>query len=225
VFVGSCDGEIYEVNINGAPVIVGGDVGGANHHLHDAENDIDDAKEGDDRGVNDNSKRRKKNESFATYRGHDRAIVSLHCTSNGHHLLSTSEDGTCRLWDRASGKCIKTVKHPRGDAPIASACLAIRSHVEKVIVNVGGSNVNNTNNNNNTNSNNNASTTAVASTTMTTTNYPLQKSSTAAELDSPLGAFERYGGSGAAAAATTTALAAGENKRNGDPWDGPIVKL
>ena len=226
VFVGSCDGEIYEVNINGAPVVtVGGDVGGANHHLHDAENDIDDAKEGDDRGVNDNSKRRKKNESFATYRGHDRAIVSLHCTSNGHHLLSTSEDGTCRLWDRASGKCIKTVKHPRGDAPIASACLAIRSHVEKVIVNVGGSNAN-TNNNNNTNSNNFASTTAVASTT-TTTNYPLQKSSTAAEPDSPLGAFERYGGGGftAAAAATATALAAGENKRNGDPWDGPIVKL
>jgi WD40 repeat protein len=222
VFVGSCDGEIYEVNINGAPVVVGGDVGGANHHLHDAENDIDDAKEGDDRG--NDSKRRKKNESFATYRGHDRAIVSLHCTSNGHHLLSTSEDGTCRLWDRASGKCIKTVKHPRGDAPIASACLAIRSHVEKVVVNVGGSNVN-TNNNNNTNSNNASTTVASTMTTTTTTTYPLQKSSTATEPDSPLGAFERYRGG---TAATPTALAAGENKRNnGDhhPWDGPIVKL
>ena len=79
----------------------------------------------------------KKNESFTTYRGHNRAIVLLHCTADGYHLLSTSEDGTCRLWDRASGKRVKIVKHPRADAPIASACLAFRNHVEKVIANVG----------------------------------------------------------------------------------------
>ena len=211
IFVGSCDGEIYEMNINGAPVV---EMGGGGH-LHDIERDDDDDDRGGEEEVkeeeddkekgNDNKKRRrmkkKKNESFTTYRGHDRAIVSLHCTSNGHHLLSTSEDGTCRLWDRASGKCIKTVKHPRGgDAPIASACLAIRSHVEKVIVNVGGSS-----------NNNNAQEATI------TAGARYQKSSSNRQPpDVPLGTFERYGGSGSTK---------GGEGGSSNPWDGPLVLL
>ena len=39
IFVGSCDGEIYEMNINGAPAV---EMGG---HLHDVENDDEDEEE------------------------------------------------------------------------------------------------------------------------------------------------------------------------------------
>ena len=220
IFVGSCDGEIYEMNINGAPVVeMGGGGGRGGGHLHDVESDDSDdddrggeeVKEEEDdkeKGNNNNRKRRRrknKNESFTTYRGHDRAIVSLHCTSNGHHLLSTSEDGTCRLWDRASGKCIKTVKHPRGgDAPIASACLAIRSHVEKVIVNVGGSSSNNNN---------------AQEATITAAARYQKSSSNRQPPDVPLGTFERYGTKGGGGGG------GGEEGGSSNPWDGPLVLL
>jgi hypothetical protein len=49
IFVGSCDGEIYEMNINGAPVVeMGGGGGRGGGHLHDVESDDSDD---DDRGV------------------------------------------------------------------------------------------------------------------------------------------------------------------------------
>ncbi|CAL6330265.1 unnamed protein product [Bathycoccus prasinos] len=222
IFVGSCDGEIYEMNINGAPVVeMGGGGGRGGGHLHDVESDdADDDDRGGEEEVkeeeddkekgNNNKKRRRrknKNESFTTYRGHDRAIVSLHCTSNGHHLLSTSEDGTCRLWDRASSKCIKTVKHPRGgDAPIASACLAIRSHVEKVIVNVGGSS-----------SNTNTGNTNAQEATITAAARYQKSSSNRQPPDVPLGTFERYGTKGGGGG--------GGEGGSSNPWDGPLVLL
>jgi len=215
IFVGSCDGEIYEMNINGAPAV---EMGG---HLHDMENDDED-EEGNGKGDENNkksSKRRKKNESFTTYRGHNRAIVSLHCTADGYHLLSTSEDGTCRLWDRSSGKCVKTVKHPRADAPIASACVAFRNHVEKVIANVGEGG---------------SSSLLVSSSNENTTNADgtsrLSKAVSAEPPDAtaraPLGTFERYG----------SVVYGGVLETNGEttvkttttpppPWDGPLVTL
>ena len=215
IFVGSCDGEIYEMNINGAPAV---EMGG---HLHDMENDDED-EEGNGKGDENNkksSKRRKKNESFTTYRGHNRAIVSLHCTADGYHLLSTSEDGTCRLWDRASGKCVKIVKHPRADAPIASACVAFRNHVEKVIANVGEGG---------------SSSLLVSSSNENTTNVDgtsrLSKAVSAEPPDAtaraPLGTFERYG----------SVVYGGVLETNGEttvkttttpppPWDGPLVTL
>ena len=217
IFVGSCDGEIYEMNINGAPAV---EMGG---HLHDVENDDEDEEGngkgggGDDENTKkSSSKRRKKNESFTTYRGHDRAIVSLHCTADGYHLLSTSEDGTCRLWDRASGKCVKIVKHPRADAPIASACVAFRNHVEKVIANVGEGG---------------SSSLLASSSNENTTNADgtsrLSKAVSAEPPDAtaraPLGTFERYG-----------SVYGGVLETNGEtnvktttppPWDGPLVTL
>ena len=217
IFVGSCDGEIYEMNINGAPAV---EMGG---HLHDVENDDEDEEGngkgggGDDENTKkSSSKRRKKNESFTTYRGHDRAIVSLHCTADGYHLLSTSEDGTCRLWDRASGKCVKIVKHPRADAPIASACLAFRNHVEKVIANVGEG-VRSSSQHENT-------TTTTADGSMSkAVGSNAERLSSDATARAPLGTFERYGSGGGGVLLETN----GETVKHATnpPWDGPVVTL
>jgi WD40 repeat protein len=207
IFVGSCDGEIYEMNINGAPAV---EMGG---HLHDVENDDEDDDENTKKSSS--SKRRKKNESFTTYRGHDRAIVSLHCTADGYHLLSTSEDGTCRLWDRASGKCVKIVKHPRADAPIASACLAFRNHVEKVIANVGEG-VRSSSQHENT-------TTDGMSSRLSSKAVGSTAERSDATARAPLGTFERYG---------SGVFGGGVLETNGEtvkhvapPWDGPLVTL
>jgi WD40 repeat protein len=214
IFVGSCDGEIYEMNINGAPAV---EMGG---HLHDMENDDED-EEGNGKGDENNkksSKRRKKNESFTTYRGHNRAIVSLHCTADGYHLLSTSEDGMCRLWDRASGKCVKIVKHPRADAPIASACVAFRNHVEKVIANVGEGG---------------SSSLLVSSSNENTTNADgtsrLSKAVSAEPPDAtaraPLGTFERYGSVYGGVLETNGETTVKTTTTPPPPWDGPLVTL
>lgn len=192
IFVGSCDGEIYEMNINGAPAV---EMGG---HLHDVENDDEDDE--NTKRSSSSSKRRKKNESFTTYRGHDRAIVSLHCTADGYHLLSTSEDGTCRLWDRASGKCVKIVKHPRADAPIASACLAFRNHVEKVIANVGE---------------------GVRSSSSKAVGSTAERGRSDATARAPLGTFERYGSGGVLLETNGETVKHATNP----PWDGPVVTL
>ena len=208
IFVGSCDGEIYEMNINGAPAV---EMGG---HLHDVENDDEDDE--NTKRSSSSSKRRKKNESFTTYRGHDRAIVSLHCTADGYHLLSTSEDGTCRLWDRASGKCVKIVKHPRADAPIASACLAFRNHVEKVIANVGEG-VRSSSQHENT-------TTTTADGSMSkAVGSNAERLSSDATARAPLGTFERYGSGGGGVLLETN----GETVKHATnpPWDGPVVTL
>ena len=215
IFVGSCDGEIYEMNINGAPAV---EMGG---HLHDVENDDEDEEGngkgggGDDENTKkSSSKRRKKNESFTTYRGHDRAIVSLHCTADGYHLLSTSEDGTCRLWDRASGKCVKIVKHPRADAPIASACLAFRNHVEKVIANVGEG-VRSSSQHENT-------TTTTADGSMSkAVGSNAERLSSDATARAPLGTFERYGSGGVLLETNGETVKHATNP----PWDGPVVTL
>ena len=206
IFVGSCDGEIYEMNINGAPAV---EMGG---HLHDVENDDEDD---DENTKKSSSKRRKKNESFTTYRGHDRAIVSLHCTADGYHLLSTSEDGTCRLWDRASGKCVKIVKHPRADAPIASACLAFRNHVEKVIANVGEG-VRSSSQHENT-------TTTTADGSMSkAVGSNAERLSSDATARAPLGTFERYGSGGVLLETNGETV---KHATNNPPWDGPVVTL
>ena len=206
IFVGSCDGEIYEMNINGAPAV---EMGG---HLHDVENDDEDDDENTKK--RSSSKRRKKNESFTTYRGHDRAIVSLHCTADGYHLLSTSEDGTCRLWDRASGKCVKIVKHPRADAPIASACLAFRNHVEKVIANVGEG-VRSSSQHENT-------TTTTADGSMSkAVGSNAERLSSDATARAPLGTFERYGSGGVLLETNGETVKHATNP----PWDGPVVTL
>ena len=217
IFVGSCDGEIYEMNINGAPAV---EMGG---HLHDVENDDEDEEGngkgggGDDENTKkSSSKRRKKNESFTTYRGHDRAIVSLHCTADGYHLLSTSEDGTCRLWDRASGKCVKIVKHPRADAPIASACLAFRNHVEKVIANVGEG-VQSSSQHENTTTTADGMSSRLSSKAVGS-NAERRSDATAR---APLGTFERYGSGGGVLLETN-----GESVKHATPpWDGPVVTL
>ena len=205
IFVGSCDGEIYEMNINGAPAV---EMGG---HLHDVENDDEDDE--NTKRSSSSSKRRKKNESFTTYRGHDRAIVSLHCTADGYHLLSTSEDGTCRLWDRASGKCVKIVKHPRADAPIASACLAFRNHVEKVIANVGEG-VRSSSQHENT-----TTTTADGSMSKAVGSNAERRSDATARA--PLGTFERYGSGGVLLETNGETVKHATNP----PWDGPVVTL
>ena len=206
IFVGSCDGEIYEMNINGAPAV---EMGG---HLHDVENDDEDDE--NTKRSSSSSKRRKKNESFTTYRGHDRAIVSLHCTADGYHLLSTSEDGTCRLWDRASGKCVKIVKHPRADAPIASACLAFRNHVEKVIANVGEG-VRSSSQHENT-------TTTTADGSMSkAVGSNAERLSSDATARAPLGTFERYGSGGVLLETNGETVKHATNP----PWDGPVVTL
>ena len=85
IFVGSCDGEIYEMNINGAPVVeMGGGGGRGGGHLRTSKATIQTTtteeekkkleEEDDKEKGNNNRKRRRrknKNESFTTYRGHD----------------------------------------------------------------------------------------------------------------------------------------------------------
>jgi WD40 repeat protein len=42
--------------------------------------------------------------------GHDGLVTGLHYTNDGLHLLSTSEDGTVRVWDVTTGKQVQTLE-------------------------------------------------------------------------------------------------------------------
>jgi phospholipase A-2-activating protein len=48
-------------------------------------------------------------------RGHEGGVISLAFTGDGKHLLSGSWDGTARVWDLATAKCIHTLSgHENG---------------------------------------------------------------------------------------------------------------
>jgi len=42
--------------------------------------------------------------------GHNGAITSLHFSSNDNYLISSSSDGTAKIWDIKNGKLISTFK-------------------------------------------------------------------------------------------------------------------
>uniref|UniRef100_A0A5S6Q3X1 BOP1 N-terminal domain-containing protein n=1 Tax=Trichuris muris TaxID=70415 RepID=A0A5S6Q3X1_TRIMR len=44
------------------------------------------------------------------YKGHKAAVLCLDVNSTGDYLLSGSQDGTMRLWDVASGRCLQVVE-------------------------------------------------------------------------------------------------------------------
>ena len=47
--------------------------------------------------------------------GHKGAVHSVSITDDDRMLLTCSEDGTAKLWDRRSGRCVRTyVGHTRG---------------------------------------------------------------------------------------------------------------
>ena len=124
-FAGSDQGEVYEMNLNGAPMIANandGGIGGANEN----ENEEEEKKKTKEKSNESNA-----NENFRTYRGHNGAVASLHCTRDGSTLISSSEDGTIRFWDRASGVCKKIARHPNGGhVTIVTAILALREDIE-----------------------------------------------------------------------------------------------
>ncbi|MEM8612926.1 MAG: BTAD domain-containing putative transcriptional regulator [Cyanobacteria bacterium P01_H01_bin.105] len=45
--------------------------------------------------------------------GHSQRIWSLAWSSGGRHVASSSQDGTIRIWDASTGKCIKTLRSDR----------------------------------------------------------------------------------------------------------------
>jgi WD40 repeat protein len=47
--------------------------------------------------------------TLATLEGHTASIKSLAFDPSSHFLASSAEDGTCRIWDAKSFKCLKTI--------------------------------------------------------------------------------------------------------------------
>ncbi|EFX83603.1 hypothetical protein DAPPUDRAFT_301554 [Daphnia pulex] len=60
--------------------------------------------------------------------GHEKAVTCLSVSTGGCHLLSGSDDGSARVWDIASGQCVRILAH-RG--PLTNAFFAPRyKHLE-----------------------------------------------------------------------------------------------
>lgn len=58
-----------------------------------------------------------------TFKGHTSSILDLAIIGRGKNILSSSKDGTIRLWEPASGSCIRTIADIH-NTPVNKLCLA-----------------------------------------------------------------------------------------------------
>ena len=103
LYAGAADGRVFEVPLNAAPPVAAGRVGGAS-------------------GVSGSVA------AAAVLEGHGRAVTALACTADGERVVSSSEDGTARVWDAASRQTTHILRHPRA-APITAIAMVPRARV------------------------------------------------------------------------------------------------
>ena len=110
LYAGVTDGRVFEVPLNAVPGAGAGLAGGS----------------GDDRSET----RRVADASGAAsvLEGHARAVTAIRCSADGERVTSSSEDGTCRVWDAASRQTTHVLRHPQG-SPIVALALAPRARV------------------------------------------------------------------------------------------------
>jgi pre-rRNA-processing protein IPI3 len=105
LYAGAVDGRVFEVPLNAAPPAAaggGGTMAGAGAGAGAA--------------------------ASAVLEGHVRAITALACTADGERVVSSSEDGTCRVWDAASRQTTHILRHPKA-APFTAIAMAPRARV------------------------------------------------------------------------------------------------
>ena len=66
--------------------------------------------------------------SAATLEGHKRSVTAIVCSRDGERVVSSSEDGTCRVWDAASRQTTHVLRHVKG-SPIVALATAPRVRV------------------------------------------------------------------------------------------------
>jgi cleavage stimulation factor subunit 1 len=59
---------------------------------------------------------------------HKAAILQVRYSSNGKQLVTASRDGSIKLWDGVSGKCIKTIEHAHGHHEVSSVQFSKNGH-------------------------------------------------------------------------------------------------
>ena len=109
LYAGATDGRVFEVPLNA--------VASAGAGLESAGS-----------GQVDGLSNRSAGFGAATLEGHARAVTAIACSADGERVTSSSEDGTCRVWDAASRQTTHVLRHPQG-SPIVSLALAPRARV------------------------------------------------------------------------------------------------
>ena len=105
LYAGATDGRVFEVPLNAVANAGAGLAGG-----------------GDDKRVANASG------AAAVLEGHARAVTAIQCSADGERVTSSSEDGTCRVWDAASRQTTHVLRHPKG-SPIVALAVAPRARV------------------------------------------------------------------------------------------------
>jgi len=109
LYAGATDGRVFEVPLNA--------VASAGAGLESAGS-----------GQVDGLSNRSAGFGVATLEGHARAVTAIACSADGERVTSSSEDGTCRVWDAASRQTTHVLRHPKG-SPIVALAVAPRARV------------------------------------------------------------------------------------------------
>jgi pre-rRNA-processing protein IPI3 len=109
LYAGATDGRVFEVPLNA--------VASAGAGLESAGS-----------GQVDGLSNRSAGFGAATLEGHARAVTAIACSADGERVTSSSEDGTCRVWDAASRQTTHVLRHPKG-SPIVALAVAPRARV------------------------------------------------------------------------------------------------
>jgi len=109
LYAGATDGRVFEVPLNA--------VASAGAGLESAGS-----------GRVDGLSNRSAGFGVATLEGHARAVTAIACSADGERVTSSSEDGTCRVWDAASRQTTHVLRHPKG-SPIVALAVAPRARV------------------------------------------------------------------------------------------------
>ena len=110
LYAGATDGRVFEVPLNAVAAVPGAGLESAGS------------------GRVDGSSNRSAGFGAATLEGHARAVTAIACSADGERVTSSSEDGTCRVWDAASRQTTHVLRHPKG-SPIVALAVAPRARV------------------------------------------------------------------------------------------------
>ena len=121
LYAGAVDGRIFEVPLNASPPMAAGGGGGGG-----GGGGVGSMAGGSGSGPPSGPSGTVS--AAAVLDGHTRAVTALTCTADGERVVSSSEDGTARVWDAASRQTTHILRHPKA-APISAIAMAPRARV------------------------------------------------------------------------------------------------